>query len=68
MGDLKVMSSVYPGTGAAWNTIFAESGSQGDQWIHAEVEIPGDVNKLRIVGETGNGWSSDIAVDDITVV
>ncbi|CAE7557626.1 unnamed protein product, partial [Symbiodinium necroappetens] len=68
MGDLKVMSSVYPGTGAAWNTIFADSGSQGDQWIHAEVEIPGDVNKLRIVGETGNGWSSDIAVDDITVV
>lgn len=64
MGDLKVMSS---GTAGAWNTLFTVSGSQGDQWLHAEVDIPGDVNKLRIVGVTGNGWSSDIAVDDITV-
>ena len=65
MGDLKVEGL---GSAGSWSSLFLVSGAQGDVWHNAEVAIPGDVHQLRIIGVTGNGWASDMAVDDITVV
>ncbi|TCP27860.1 putative secreted protein (Por secretion system target) [Tenacibaculum skagerrakense] len=56
--------------GATWTNIWTVSGSQGNQWNSVSVDLAsylGSTIKLRLVGTTGNGWSSDIAIDDIEV-
>ncbi|MEO1253308.1 MAG: T9SS type A sorting domain-containing protein [Bacteroidota bacterium] len=56
--------------GSTWTNIWTISGSQGNSWQSADVDLAaylgGDL-KLRIVGTTGGGWSSDIAIDDLNV-
>ncbi len=56
--------------GATWTQLYSLSGNQGNQWNAVDIDLAsyvgGDV-KIRIVGTTGNGWSSDIAVDDLSV-
>ncbi|NQZ77732.1 MAG: S8 family serine peptidase, partial [Ekhidna sp.] len=67
VGSISVQASI---DGATWNTLYNQSGNQGNQWNAVEVSLDsyvgGDV-KLRIVGTTGNGWSSDIAIDDLAL-
>jgi len=44
------------------------SGNQGDSWNDLTVDLSsyiGKTIKLRVRGITGNGWSSDIAIDDL---
>ena len=46
------------------------SGNQGDIWKNLLVDLSaysGQTVDLRIRGITGNGWSSDIAIDDISI-
>lgn len=53
-----------------WSNIWSLSGSQGNQWNAVDVDLNsyvGSTIKLRMVGTTGNGWSSDIAVDDFAL-
>lgn len=53
-----------------WVSIWSESGDQGDQWNAVDVSLDsyiGGTVKLRFVGTTGNGWSSDIAIDDLSL-
>ncbi|MEQ8626922.1 M4 family metallopeptidase [Ekhidna sp.] len=56
--------------GSSWTNIWTLSGNQGNSWQSTNIDLAsylgGDV-KLRMVGTTGNGWSSDIAIDDLQV-
>lgn len=49
-----------------WTQVWSRSGNQGDEWNTAKIDLSdyaGGTVKLRIVGTTGSGWSSDIAID-----
>lgn len=67
VGSITIQAS---NDGAVWTNLYSLSGNQGNQWNAIDVSlnsyVGGDV-KIRIVGTTGNGWSSDIAVDDLSV-
>ncbi|MEO9484265.1 MAG: S8 family serine peptidase [Ekhidna sp.] len=67
VGSLTIQAS---NDGAVWTNLWTLSGNQGNQWNAVDVDmnayVGGDV-KIRIVGTTGAGWSSDIAVDDLAV-
>ena len=67
VGSITIQAS---NDGAVWSDLWTLSGNQGNQWNAVDVDLNaytgGDV-KIRIVGTTGNGWSSDIAVDDLSV-
>lgn len=67
VGSLTIQAST---DGTNWTDLWTDSGNQGNQWNSASVNlnsyVGGDV-KLRIVGTTGSGWSSDIAVDDLSL-
>ncbi len=67
IGTLTVQGS---SDGTTWANLWTASGSKGNQWNSDSVDLAayaGGIVKLRIVGKTGNGWSSDIAVDDLSV-
>ncbi|WCO01590.1 M14 family zinc carboxypeptidase [Psychroserpens ponticola] len=54
--------------GDNWVNIFTESGSLGDVWNFENIDLSGyygQVVKFRFTGITGDGWSSDIAIDHI---
>ena len=56
--------------GDNWTNIFSASGNIGDVWNLQNIDINsylGDTVKFRFTGTTGNGWSSDIAIDHISV-
>lgn len=53
-----------------WTSLWSLSGSQGSAWNGATVNLDaytGGLVKLRLVGTTGNGWSSDMAIDDLSL-
>lgn len=54
-----------------WTNVWSDpGGSQGNQWNEVSVSLDayaGGTVKLRITGTTGNGWSSDIAIDNISI-
>lgn len=67
VGTLVVEAST---DGTTWSSIWSNSGNQGNQWNAVDVSLNtyvGGTVKLRFVGTTGNGWSSDIAIDDLSV-
>lgn len=56
--------------GETWTNLWTESGDQGNQWNEVSINLSaylGETARLRFVGVTGDGWSSDIALDDISV-
>ncbi|SNR13857.1 S8 family serine peptidase [Tenacibaculum jejuense] len=66
IGSLTVQAS--SNDGASWTDIWTQSGNQGNQWNSVSVDLAsylGSTIKLRIVGRTGNGWRSDVAIDDL---
>ncbi|CAL2086221.1 conserved protein of unknown function precursor containing a T9SS type A C-terminal secretion signal. Probable M12B family metalloprotease [Tenacibaculum sp. 190524A02b] len=67
IGSLTLQAST---NGSNWTNLWTESGSKGNQWNNISVSlnayIGGDVS-LRFIGVTGNGWSSDIAIDNIKI-
>ena len=55
---------------SSWTTLWSQSGNQGNQWNSEDVSLDaytGGTVKLRIIGATGNGWSSDIAIDNLSL-
>lgn len=67
VGSLAVEAST---DGTTWTGLWSNSGNQGNQWNAIDVDLTsyaGGTVKLRLVGTTGNGWSSDIAIDDLSV-
>lgn len=54
----------------SWVTVWSASGSQGNNWLEAEINLidfSGYVTKFRFNGDAGAFTSSDIAIDDILV-
>ena len=67
VGSLTLQASL---DGETWTNLWTESGDQGNQWNEVSINLStylGETARLRFVGVTGNGWSSDIALDDISV-
>ena len=67
VGSITVQAST---NGTSWTNLWTASGDKGNQWNSIDVDLNAYLDstvKLRIVGTTGNGWSSDIAVDDLSL-
>ncbi|MEM6684265.1 MAG: S8 family serine peptidase [Bacteroidota bacterium] len=67
VGSITVQAST---DGVSWADLWTDSGDKGNQWNDVSVNLNAYVGqeiKLRIVGTTGSGWSSDIAIDDLAV-
>ena len=65
VGSLDVESSTD--NGASWVNLWTLSGSQGDAWTEVDLKLPTASGvKVRFSGTT-DSWSSDIAIDNITV-
>lgn len=67
VGSIEVLASTDD---QSWVSLWSLSGNQGNQWNNEDISLAsyiGSTVKLRIVGTTGNGWSSDIAIDDISL-
>lgn len=55
---------------STWTNVWTDSGNQGNQWNDVTVNLDsyvGSTIAIRLVGRTGNGWSSDIAIDNLTI-
>ena len=68
LGSLTLEAST---DGANWSSIWNESGNQGNQWNDVSVNLSAYLGqnevRLRFVGTTGSSWSSDIAIDNISL-
>ena len=56
--------------GSSYSSIWTVSGNQGNEWKTAELDLSaysGDVIRLRFKGTTGNGFRSDMAIDNIRI-
>ncbi|MGB0523530.1 MAG: T9SS type A sorting domain-containing protein, partial [Flammeovirgaceae bacterium] len=68
MGSLVLEAS--SDNGSTWSNVWSISGSQGTAWQSATVDLAsytGGSVQLRFLATSGSGWSSDIAVDNISV-
>lgn len=68
MGSLSVQVSTD--NEVTWTTIWTISGNQGNQWQKATVNLlphRTDFTRLRIVGITGTGVASDMAIDALYI-
>jgi PKD repeat protein len=69
MGTLKVQISTDDG--ANWATLWTKSGNQGDSWKDAIISLSDYANnaniKIRLNGETGSSYTSDICIDDLSI-
>ena len=65
MGDLDI--EIYNGNN--YINIFSISGDQGNQWIKDSIPIYSSSNIIifRITGTIGDGWSSDMAIDNFEI-
>ncbi|AXT52652.1 T9SS C-terminal target domain-containing protein [Aquimarina sp. BL5] len=69
MGSLEVLVSTD--NGVNYTSLWGRNGSQGDQWNQASIELSayaGSVIKLQFKGTTGNGFRSDMAIDDLKII
>ncbi len=69
MGTLRLQASINGGYG--WSTLWSRSGSQGSNWQTKTISLADFTNApgllLRFNATTGSSWSSDIAIDDISI-
>ncbi|CAL2108026.1 lysyl endopeptidase [Tenacibaculum sp. 190524A02b] len=69
VGSLKLEASTNEGS--SWTSLWSLSGNQGNQWNAVSVNLASYLGqaklKLRFVGTTGSSWSSDIAIDAISL-
>jgi len=49
-----------------WSTLWSRAGNQGNSWLDAAVVLPASTVQVRFNGRTGNGWYSDMALDDVS--
>ncbi|MHA7058742.1 M14 family zinc carboxypeptidase [Aquimarina sp. M1] len=69
MGSLEVFVSTDDGLN--YTSLWSRNESQGNQWNQASIDLSsygGSVIKLQFKGTTGNGFRSDIAIDDIKIL
>ena len=55
---------------SVWTNVWTLSGSQGDVWTQATVDLTayaGTTIKVRFVGVRGSSWSGDITIDDVAL-
>ena len=67
IGSLKV--ELFDGN--QWHLLTSVSGSQGNSWVNVTEDLvayAGDTIILRFTGTTGDGYQSDIAIDEVEVV
>ncbi|SNR13860.1 M43 family zinc metalloprotease [Tenacibaculum jejuense] len=68
VGSLTLEASI---DGTSWTSLWTQTGNQGNQWNNVSVDLNTYLNqtelKLRFVGTTGTSWSSDIAIDNLTL-
>jgi hypothetical protein len=68
MGSLQLRLSTNGG--ASWQLLWSRTGNQGDIWHQATVNLNsyvGQTIQLKFDGTVGSGWSSDMAIDNITM-
>ena len=67
MGTLNLQISEDSGNN--WSTIWTKSGDQGGEWLSADVDLAGytGVVKFRFNATTGSNYTSDIAIDKLTL-
>ncbi|MBQ4819349.1 M14 family zinc carboxypeptidase [Aquimarina sp. MMG016] len=68
MGTLEVLVSTD--NGGSYTSIWSQTGNQGNSWNQSTIDLTsyaGSVIKLQFIGTTGNGFRSDIAVDNIKI-
>ena len=66
MGNLDLEISTT--NGASWTSVWSRSGNQGFGWHSAAVSVnAASATNVRFFGTTGYGYTSDIAIDDVTV-
>ncbi|WP_272853867.1 DUF1028 domain-containing protein, partial [Altibacter sp. HG106] len=69
MGTLSVQAS--DDGGSSWNTLWSRTGDQGASWVNDEFidlsAYAGSTVKIRINALLGNGFASDMAIDDIQI-
>ena len=66
MGTLQLEETT---DGVSWTTIWTKSGNQGNSWQGATVSIATvHVIRVRWVGTTNSGWTSDMAIDDVIIM
>ena len=56
--------------GSIWTPLFSKTGNQSASWLVETIDLSGfigDTVLLRVVGTTGNGYQSDIAIDQFEV-
>ena len=69
VGSLSLQVEVPFGSGS-WSPIFSASGNQGNAWHNASVDLnayTGNIVRFRFTGVSGQGFQSDIALDDVCV-
>jgi len=70
MNELSVQISTNGGSTWSGN-VWVLSGDQGNSWIQATVDLTPYVSSsnvvIRFTGDTGTGWSSDMAIDDVNI-
>ena len=49
-----------------WSTLWSRTGDQGNSWLDAAILLPASATQVRFNGKTGNGWRSDMALDDVS--
>jgi|GEM_PF-998128 len=57
-------------TGSTWTTVWTEVGDQGDQWNYKLIDLSpytGNVLSYRVIAKTSTSFTSDFALDLITV-
>ncbi|CAA6810543.1 MAG: Serine protease [uncultured Aureispira sp.] len=68
MGTLEVEVSVGGGT---WVSVWSQIGDQGDAWFPATVDLSAYTTatdlRIRFNGLTGNGFTSDMSVDAVSI-
>ncbi|MEO9870545.1 S8 family serine peptidase [Ekhidna sp.] len=68
--DVGSLTAQVSTDGTNFTNLWTLSGNQGNSWETVNVSLDayaGGTVKLRMVGTTGAGWSSDIAIDDLSV-
>ncbi|PLX23674.1 MAG: hypothetical protein C0597_00750, partial [Marinilabiliales bacterium] len=67
MGTIELQASI---DGNSWSTLWTKSGNQGNSWFTENISLSaylGTSVQLRYVATTGNNYTSDFAIDDISL-
>ncbi|PHS60583.1 MAG: hypothetical protein COB12_12970, partial [Flavobacterium sp.] len=66
IGSITIQGSINEGV---WFNLFTTPGVSADAWITETINLSSysDIMKIRIIGLTGNGFASDLAIDNINI-